>query len=85
MIVFKYLDLLIQEFSEVIGSKSLLDIMAYVACYFLAERGYTVYPQNVSITPDCPYGSIEYCEQAYKQGYEAIINDGRLLGFKKVS
>jgi len=30
------------------------------------------------------YPSIDFCEQLYERGYEAIINDGKLLGFRRI-
>jgi hypothetical protein len=30
-----------------------------------------------------PWGTIAYCEESYEQGYSAIINDGKLLGFRQ--
>lgn len=29
------------------------------------------------------YNTIAYCERAYDLGYDAIINDGQLIAFKK--
>ncbi len=44
-----------------------------VLCY-LSHLGYEV-PSGET--------TIEYVERMYEKGYEAIINDGKFLGFKK--
>lgn len=44
-----------------------------VLCY-LSRLGYEVPTEETTI---------EYVERMYEKGYEAIINDGKLLGFKK--
>lgn len=81
MIEIKYLELLIQEFTDIFGSRNLLSIFGHLACGFLTKRGYTLYP--ISSKLDYPPGSIAYVEECYKRGWEVIINDGKLLGFKK--
>ena len=78
----RYLQLISQEFSEFIHSRNLTDVFAQVACGWLDDKGYALYP----ICPDkdeYPSCSIAYCERAYEKGWEAIVNDGKLLGFKK--
>lgn len=81
MVEIKYLELLTQEFTDTFRSRNFLAIFGHLACGFLMKHGYTIYPIRSSL--ECPTGSTAYCEEAYKSGWEAVINDGKLLGFKK--
>lgn len=81
MIEIKYLELLIQEFTQTFGSRNFLAIFGQLACGFLIKHNYTLYP--ISSKLEYPPGSIAYVEECYKCGWVAIINDGKLLGFKK--
>ena len=56
---------------ESISAKTIFT--ALVLCY-LSLIGYEVPTEETTI---------EYVERMYEKGYEAIINDGKLLGFKK--
>lgn len=81
MLLDSYVELIAHEFSEFIGSRKPEDIFTLITCEWLSDKHYCLYP----ICPDKEYpsGSIAYCEKAYEKGWEAIINDGKLLGFKK--
>jgi hypothetical protein len=54
-------------------------------CYiskFLGDR-YDLFPFISNEDVRFEYDTVAYVEQAYKDGYSVIINDGKILGYEK--
>ena len=49
---------------------------------YLSDRGITTYPFNSKAFHGDTY-SLENCLQAYEDGYNVIINDGKIVGYRK--
>lgn len=49
---------------------------------YLSDRGITTYPFN-SKAFHGDTNSLENCLQAYEDGYNVIINDGKIIGYRK--
>ena len=72
--------LLQNEYSEVFyGSQN--KIVDCCVFFILWELGLEL-PEHLRPLKNVP--SIDFCEQLYERGYEAIINDGKLLGFRRI-
>lgn len=58
------------------------DCIEQILFEYLSDRGITTYPfQSKAFHGDTD--SLENCLQAYDDGYNVIINDGRIIGYKK--
>ena len=49
---------------------------------YLSDRGITTYPFFSEAFHGDTF-SLEMCQQAYDDGYNVIINDGRIIGYRK--
>lgn len=59
-------------------------MMHYLCVWYVVttmDNRYDIYP-SIS-NKDVDYDTIAYVEQAYKDGYSVIINDGKILGYEK--
>lgn len=72
--------LLQNEYPEVFRS-SQNKIVDSCVFFILWELGLEL-PEHLRPLKTVP--SIDLCEQLYERGYEAIINDGKLLGFRRI-
>lgn len=54
-------------------------------CYVSAYMGnrYDIYPSISNRDVMFDFDTVAYVEQAYKDGYSVIINDGKILGYEK--
>ena len=82
----RYYELIKQELPKNMGGRiSFDDFVHVIAIYYVNRESAT----DISLFPqddeeyEQKYGTIEYCEEAYKRGFSAIINDGKLLGFRR--
>ena len=55
--------------------------VSYVSA-FMGNR-YDIYPNISNEDVMYDYDTVAYVEQAYKDGYSVIINDGKILGYEK--
>lgn len=84
----KYIPLLKQEYPKVFeGCKTADDFFHGLVMWFMTSIdeenqafAYPIMAENKERS-----NTIAYCEESYEQGYSAIINDGKLLGFRKES
>lgn len=82
----KYIPLFRQEYPKVFeGCQTVDDYFHGLAMWFLTsfdeeDRAFA-YP-IMAENKERP-NTIAYCEESYEQGYSAIINDGKLLGFRQ--
>ena len=53
----------------------------YVLNYL--DNRYEIYPSISNEDVKYDYDTVAYVEQAYKDGYSVIINDGKILGYEK--
>lgn len=56
--------------------------------HLLATSYLSMYDEMISLVPVMASNferrnTIAYCEESYEQGYSAIINDGKLVGFRR--
>ena len=58
------------------------DFFFSLMCYFMANEGIQTYCDNAS-EKNLEDITLEDCEKAYEQGISAMLNDGKLFGFKK--
>lgn len=61
------------------------EFVHHLAIVLLDSKGkddIAFYPQDDD-DYESPMNTVAYCEEAYEHGYSAIINDGKLLGFRK--
>lgn len=88
----KYMKLLIQEcpkdfkvlFEEPTSSLGLKDAFTHFLCVkFISARNLNISAMPILATNKERRNTIAYCEESYEQGYSAIINDGKLLGFRR--
>ena len=82
----KYVPLLRQEYPDVFeGCKTADDYFHDLAIWFLTtiEEKHTVSALPIMAENKERSNTIAYCEESYEQGYAAIINDGKLLGFRQ--
>lgn len=86
MLADKFYNLLIQEFPEHFrGFETFDSFVHFLATYWLVSHDKA---DELSIFADATKSTasrdtIQYCEDMFKNGYSAIINDGKLLGFRK--
>ena len=66
------------------GDKSNDDFFFSLMCYFMASKGVQTYFDDV-INKNLYEITLEDCEKAYEKGLLPILNDGKLLGFKKAA
>lgn len=80
----RYFALLRQEMPERLSGVNTMDdfvhILAITFAHMYGRDDISFYPPTKN---DEPTDTIAYCEECYKQGYSAIINDGKLLGFRR--
>ena len=82
----KYVPLFRQEYPKVFeGCQTVDDYFHTLAFWFINARNkeepISAYP--LMAENKAPQNTIAYCEESYEQGYSAIINDGKLLGFRR--
>lgn len=82
----KYYNLIRNVFPDKFFGMANIDDFAHrLATYWMAKSDkdgdISIYPYEAN--SDAPIGSKAYCEDCYEQGYAAIINDGKLIGFRK--
>lgn len=82
----KYIPLLKQEYPKMFkGCKTADDFFHGLVMWLMTsideENRVFAYP-IMAENKERP-NTIAYCEESYKQGYSAIINDGKLLGFRQ--
>ena len=83
----RYYKLLTQEFPSYFkGVQDIDDFVHYLATYWLVRHKnendeLSIYAEN--LLSDNLYNTIAYCEDMYVNGYSAIINDGKLVGFRR--
>jgi hypothetical protein len=64
-----------------------MDSMMHYLCIiyvskFMGDR-YVIFPDISNKDVKYDYDTVAYMEQAYKDGYSVIINDGKILGYEK--
>lgn len=82
----KYIPLLRQEYPDVFtGCNTVDDYFHGLVIWFLTNFGEEnrVYAYPIMAENKERPNTIAYCEESYEQGYSAIINDGKLLGFRQ--
>ena len=82
----KYIPLLRQEYPKVFeGCQTVDDYFHGLVIRFLTSFGEEnqVYAYPLMAENKERPNTIAYCEESYEQGYSAIINDGKLLGFRQ--
>lgn len=83
----RYYKLLTQEFPNYFkGVKDIDDFVHHLATYWLVRHKkkkdeLSIYAEND--LSDNLYNTIAFCEDMYAIGYSAIINDGKLVGFRR--
>lgn len=55
--------------------------ISYVSIYL--DNRYEIYPSISNEDVKYDYDTVAYVEQAYKDGYSVILNDGKILGYEK--
>ena len=81
----KYIPLLRQEYPKVFeGCNTVDDYFHGLVIWFLTsiEKKNPISAFPIMAENKEQPNTIAYCEESYKQGYAAIINDGKLLGFR---
>ncbi len=58
------------------------DAVLTVVIEYVSRNHLSIYPVDPNSVDD--YGSPEYLERARKEGWKPIIENGQLLGFKKI-
>lgn len=77
------IELCIQECPEwFTGCQTEEDIILCFVCAFASERRLQTYNEDVFMK-DLDNLTLDDCISSYRNGYSAIINDGRILGYKK--
>ena len=82
----KYIPLLRQEYPKVFeGCQTVDDYFHGLVIWFLTsiEEENPILAFPILAENKEPNNTIAYCEESYEQGYAAIINDGKLLGFRQ--
>lgn len=82
----KYIPLLRQEYPKVFeGCQTVDDYFHGLVICFLAsfDKENQVFAYPIMAENKERPNTIAYCEESYEQGYAAIINDGKLLGFRQ--
>ena len=83
----RYYKLLTQEFPSYFkGVENIDDFVHHLAMDWLVrhekeKNELSIYAEN-NLSNNL-YNTIAYCEDMYANGYSAIINDGKLLGFRR--
>lgn len=60
------------------------NMMHYLCVWYVVTtmgNRYDIYPYISN--KDVEYDTVAYVEQAYKDGYSVILNDGKILGYDK--
>lgn len=81
----KYIPLLKQEYpKEFVGCQTVDDFFHVLVVWFLLNlnKENQVFAYPLMAENKERNNTIAYCEESYEQGYSAIINDGKLLGFR---
>lgn len=82
----RYYALIIQELPQFCGGCITFDDFVHrLAIEFLdrySNDDISFYPAD-TMEYKAPLNTIDFCEEAYEHGFSAIINDGKLLGFRR--
>lgn len=79
----KYFALMRQEYPKSVkGDETAYSFMHHAIVAFVSRNDEYLSICPILATTKEPVGSKAYCEESYEQGYMAIINDGKLLGFR---
>ena len=49
------------------------------------DNRYEIYPSISNKDVKYDYDTVAYVEQAYKDGYSVILNDGKIIGYEKIA
>ena len=82
----KYIPLLRQEYPKVFeGCQTVDDFFHGLVMWFMTsiDEENQVFAYPIMAENKERHNTIAYCEESYEQGYSAIINDGKLLGFRQ--
>lgn len=80
----KYFALIRQEMPEKFkGITDVDDFVHHLVLRFLGLIGKDIAYASFGEPINEDRNTVAYCEEAYKQGFSAIVNDGKLLGFRK--
>lgn len=74
-------DLLIQLEPSLFANNEIDDIIETAAFFYVYERLKVQF--NPLFAESDEKDKIDYIEEAYYQGYDAIISNGKVIGFKK--
>jgi hypothetical protein len=66
-----------------------MDSMMHYLCVFYViktmDNRFEIYPPISNEDVKYDYDTVAYVEQAYKDGYSVILNDGKIIGYEKIA